>query len=157
MVSAEAAMACSCALVAPERQLARADGAVSARLLEVERLSDADEPVSTLDRTNFVYRTGRVVKGEARGLQRGRRLVVRSQFSGASCGLDGDVGALTGLFLYRESGHWTSGLCNQISRASMLRLSRRSSDDALRYKTASCLEVAQRHPGRTVGSVRLTW
>lgn len=140
LLSAEAAMACSCAFgVTPDRQLARADAAVTARLLEVERLSDGDEPVSTADPANFIYRTGRVVKGQARGLQRGRRLVVLSPLSGASCGLEGEVGDLTGLFLERENGRWTSGLCSQVSRSSMLRLSSRRAADRRQPETASCL------------------
>jgi hypothetical protein len=141
MVTAEAAMACTCAPMNPKKALASSKGAVTARLLEKSG-------------EDFVYRTGRVVKGEARRLQQGRRLVVRSHLL---CGLEGDVGALTGLFLYRESGGWISGLCNQISRGQMLRLSRGGAADGLRYKTASCLGVVQRHPGRTVGSGRLTW
>lgn len=113
LLSAEAAMACSCLPIDPKKKLAGSKGAVTARLLEVGE-------------EDFVYRTGRVVKGEARGLQRGRRLVVRSQLPGTSCGLEGEPGGLTGLFLDRENGRWTSFSCNQVSRAAMLGLTTRS-------------------------------
>jgi hypothetical protein len=120
LLTAQAAMACSCAPIDPGEALAEADGALTARLLRVDRLADGDGSVSTANPANFVYRTGRVLKGRA--LQRGRRLVVRSVLSDASCGPIGDVGALTGLFLQREDGRWTSGLCSQTSRGRMLRL-----------------------------------
>jgi len=123
LLSAEAAMACSCAPIDPTAKLADSKGALTARLLEVKRVTE-EEPVSSADPTNFIYRTGRVLKGGARGLQRGRRLVVRSVLSDVSCGLVTEVGGLTGLFLERENGRWTSGLCSQISRAQMLRLRR---------------------------------
>lgn len=114
-------MACSCAPIDPKAKLAESKGAVTARLLEVNRVS-GEEPASSTDPANFVYRTGRVLKGGARGLQRGRRLVVRSVLSDASCGLVSELDGLTGLFLERENGRWTSGLCSQISRGQMLRV-----------------------------------
>lgn len=114
-------MACSCAPINLKRGLADADGAVTARLLSVD-LVGGDGPVSSADPADFVYRTGRVLKGS--GLQRGRRLVVRSVRSDASCGLLHDVGGLTGLFLQREDGRWTSSLCSQTSRRQMLRAGR---------------------------------
>lgn len=132
LLGAEAAMACSCAPIDPKEKLADSNGAVTARLLEVRPLGAGDEAVSSADPTRFIYRTGRVVKGAARGLKRGRRLVVRSPLSEASCGLGGDPGGLTGLFLDREKGHWTSNLCSQISRATMLRLG------AAEASSASC-------------------
>lgn len=122
LLSAEAAMACSCAPIDPKQGVADSKGAVTARLLEVRRPTAEDESGSSAAPTHFVYRTGRVVKGAARGLQRGRRLVVQSQPSEVSCGLSGEVGGLTGLFLERMNGRWTSGLCSQISRARMLRV-----------------------------------
>ena len=109
----EAAMACSCAHVAPRKQLAAADGAVTARLLGVQRL-DGGPPAA-----DFVYRTGRVVKGSARGLRRGRRLAVRSAYESASCGLSRRVGSLTGLFLTRARGRWRSNSCNEITARTM--------------------------------------
>jgi hypothetical protein len=121
LLGAETAMACSCAPVDPREKLAGSKGAVTARLLEVRRPPAGEEAVSSADPTLFIYRTGRVVKGAARGLKRGRRLAVQSPLSEASCGLAGEPGGLTGLFLDRENGRWTSNLCNQISRATMLR------------------------------------
>lgn len=122
LLSAEAATACSCVRTDPKQAVAESKGAVTARLLEVKRPIEGDEPVSSATPTDFVYRTGRVVKGAARGLRRGRRLVVQSQLYEASCGLSGEVGGLTGLFLQRRNGRWTSSLCSQISRARMLRV-----------------------------------
>lgn len=124
LLSAEAAMACSCVPIDPKQGVADSKGAVTARLLEIQRPMARDEPASSGHPANFVYRTGRVVKGAARGLKRGRRLMVQSALSEASCGLSGEVGGLTGLFLQREDGRWISGLCSQISRAQMLRLRR---------------------------------
>lgn len=122
LVGAETAMACSCAPVDPMEKLAGSKGAVTARLLEVRRPPAGEEAVSSADPTRFIYRTGRVVKGAARGLKRGRRLVVQSPLSEASCGLAGEPGGLTGLFVDRDDGRWTSNLCSQIGRATMLRL-----------------------------------
>jgi hypothetical protein len=70
---------------------------------------------------SFVYRTGRVYKGKPR-LRRGRRQVVRSSLSKASCGLSRRVGALTGLFLMRADGRWQSNLCLQIPARRMRRV-----------------------------------
>ena len=110
LVAAETALACSCVPIDPESRVEEADGAVIARLLAVE-------PVGSFS-ARFVYRTGRVYKGRPR-LKRGRRLVVRSSRSSASCGLSQNVGRLTGLFLYRERGRWTSNSCNEVTPAQM--------------------------------------
>ena len=45
--------------------------------------------------------------------------MVRSPRSSASCGLSQNVGRLTGLFLYRERGRWTSNSCNEVTPAQM--------------------------------------
>ena len=117
LVAAESAFACSCVQIAPETKLKQSDGAVVARLLQVEPLE------SSRFSADFVYRTGRVLKGKPR-LRRGRRLVVRSPLSSASCGLSEREGRLTGLFLYREDGRWNSNSCNEVTAATMRRLDR---------------------------------
>ena len=155
LLSAEEAMACSCAPIDPRQAVAESQGAVTARLLKVERLSAEGEPVSSLDPTNFIYRTGRVVKGAKRGLERGGRLVVRSPFLEASCGLSGEVGGLTGLFLERVDGRWTSSLCSQISRARMLQVKGRQAGFSLPLKALSCFGVVLRHQSRTASPRRL--
>lgn len=114
LFAAESATACSCAYVAPERLLKEADGAVVARLLRVKAV-----PETT--RADFVYRTGRVVKGRRR-LERGRRLVVRSESSGSVCGLSRGYGKPIGLFLTRDGDRWTSGACGEIPARRMRRL-----------------------------------
>jgi hypothetical protein len=121
LLTAEAAMACSCAYISPKTKLAESEAAVTARLLALKRLDEGASPSGLAD---FVYRTGRVVKGLGRGLKRGRRLVVRSTTSSASCGLSTDPGGLTGLFLMRSRGRWAGNLCDQISAAQMRRLAR---------------------------------
>lgn len=155
LLSAEEAMACSCAPIDPRQAVADSKGAVTARLLEVRRPTSGDEPVSSAAPTDFVYRTGRVVKGAQRGLQRGRRLVVQSQLSEASCGLSGEVGGLTGLFLQRTNGRWTSSLCSQISRARMLQLKGRQAGFSLPLEALSCFGVVLRHQSRTASPRRL--
>jgi hypothetical protein len=116
LLAAEGAMACSCVAIDPKTQLEQSDGAVVARLLKVKPLDDIGSSA------NFVYRTGRVLKGRQRGLRRGRRLVVRGPLQSASCGLSNDVGALTGLFMFREKGRWTSNLCLEIGARQMRKL-----------------------------------
>lgn len=110
---ASAAQACSCAFQSPAKQLKGADGAVVARQLAVR-------PVPGEAEVDFVYRVGRVVKG-APGLRRGRRISVRTSLGDSVCGLSRDIGGLTGLFLYREAGVWTSGSCAQVSARQMRR------------------------------------
>jgi hypothetical protein len=117
LAAAETASACSCVQIAPETKLRQSDGAVVARLLRVEPLE------SSQFSANFVYRTGRVLKGKPR-LRRGRRLVVRSPLSSASCGLMEREGRLTGLFLTRDDGRWSSNSCNEVSAAVMRSLKR---------------------------------
>ena len=114
LLGPEGATACSCAFVAPETMLEQADGAVIARLVRVG---------PTADPTDFVYRTGRVYKGKPR-LRRGRRLVVRSARSSATCGLSDEVGRLTGLFMDRQGGRWHSNLCREVTPAQMRSLDR---------------------------------
>lgn len=121
LLAAEPALACSCAATPAKEQLRRADGAVVAKLIAVEPIDDGDEVESSGDRADFVYRIRRRVKGGPR-LRKGRRLVVRSVRSTATCGLPDGVGERYGLFLDRTEARWTSGLCQTIEPADMRRL-----------------------------------
>lgn len=118
--------------VAPRGQLRESDGAVVARLIAIRPLDDGDHAQSSGDPTDFVYRTGKVVKGRPR-LGRGRRLVVRSVRSDSSCGLSGRVGSRTRLFLSRDEGLWRAGSCQQTSTETMRRLYRASADGGAAY------------------------
>jgi hypothetical protein len=109
------AQACSCIYVPPEKQLQRADGAAVLRLVDVREGGQAGD--------ELVYRVGRVLKG-APELRRGRRIVVVDG-SFQLCGPIRSVGRLTGLFLRRLDGHWTTGACSEISAAQMRRLADR--------------------------------
>jgi hypothetical protein len=122
---AQAAIACSCVDMQPKEMLPEAEGAVVARLLAVKPTDPDRDPntLSSADPTDFIFRTGVVVKGR-RQLRRGRRLVVRSVRDEASCGLSGDPGDLLGLFLERGEGRWRSGGCLQVTAADMRRLAR---------------------------------
>lgn len=125
LLLAESAAACSCAYVEPEAKLRRSDGAVVARLLAVKPVGDdRDGAIGSADPTDFVYRTGRVLKGRPR-LRRGRRLVVRSVRLDASCGLSSRVGRLTGLFLQRDGGRWRAYSCDEVTAGEMRGLGRR--------------------------------
>jgi hypothetical protein len=122
LVTAGSAAACSCVAIAPGTKLKAADGAVSARLLDVRPVGGVNPPPSAAP-TDFVYRIGRVVKGRAR-LKTGRRLVVRSLDSGSSCGLSNSPGKVRGLFLRRANGRWRAGACDEIRASQMRRLGR---------------------------------
>lgn len=113
LLGAESAQACTCVAVPPEDLLERADGAVIARHLAVRPIDGSAE-------VDFVYRVGRVYK-HGPGLRRGRRIAVRTANSDAVCGLSPSIGRLTGLFLYRRDGRWTSGSCGQTSPKRMRR------------------------------------
>jgi hypothetical protein len=113
LVGAESAQACTCAYVRPAVQLKRSDAALIARHLDVRPIEGSAE-------VEFVYRVGRVYKGE--GLRRGRRIRVRTYSSDSICGLTPTPGGLTGLFLARRDDGWTSGSCGQVSAKQMRRL-----------------------------------
>jgi hypothetical protein len=121
LLIAEPALGCVCAYYEPEKLLRRSDGAVIARLLAVSPGRDIGDGWPGGDSARLVYRTGRVFKGRPR-LKRGRRLVVSSPYQSTSCALSSRVGELTGLFLHREDGRWTSDGCGERTPAQMRRL-----------------------------------
>ena len=120
LVAAESAQACSCVPPRPRQQLKQADGAFVGRLLAVREVDPPaeGEPISSADPTDYIYRVGRVAKGGP-GLQRGRKVRVRSVRDSATCGLPAGRGRLYGLFLTRRQGRWHSSLCSVVSPADM--------------------------------------
>jgi hypothetical protein len=122
----EIAAACSCVPVKPAKQLKRSDGAFVGRLLEVKRLDDGDGVYSTLDPTDYIYRVGLVAK-RGPGLQRERRVAVRSVFGSSSCGLLNTPGRLYGLFVERRGHRWRGDACSEVSPGVLRRLAARRS------------------------------
>ena len=103
LLGADTAMACSCVPPNERKMLADSDGAFVGRLVAVR-------PVESGPRADFVYRVGRVYK-RGPGLQRGRRVRVRSIRDEATCGLPSRTGELYALFLQRRNHRWHSNLC----------------------------------------------
>jgi hypothetical protein len=125
---ADGALACSCA-AQPERQrLKAADAAFVGRLVEVREVNPPTEgePISSADPVDFIYRVGRVYK-DGSGINRGRRVRVRSARDGASCGLSDAIGQLIGLYTYRERHRWHSNSCLTTTPRRMRRAARASS------------------------------
>jgi hypothetical protein len=112
LVGADTAGACSCAFISPKQQLKQADGAFNGRLLSVE-------PVEGTTEADFRYRVGVVVKGPFR---RGSVVTLRSPNFDSICGLIRTTGKLYGLFVRRDDGRWTGGLCGTVSPRTMRRL-----------------------------------
>jgi hypothetical protein len=83
----------------------RADAAIVGELVEVI--------VRDSYRADYRYRVQRVYK-QGRGLKEGRVVSVRSSVQSASCGLPKRTGRRYGLFLLRDDGRWTGGLCSMI-------------------------------------------
>jgi hypothetical protein len=122
LAGAESAGACSCAYVPPKKQMKRADGAFTGRLLSVR-------PAEGTTEAAFRYRVGRAFKGRAR-LRRGEVVTVWSQNSDGLCGLPQGTGVIYGLFLSRREGRWTSGTCAVLSPRKMRRAARRDADSS---------------------------
>ena len=112
LLSADAAMACSCAPLNAREQLEESDGAFVGRLVAVRVVDPPDrgEPTSSGEPTDFIYRVGRVYNPGPR-LRRGRRVRVRSVRSEVTCGLQHQKGQLYGLFVMRRNHRWHGNLC----------------------------------------------
>ena len=115
-VGAAPAFACSCRAGVPvEESLAESDGAF------VGVFTGRDDPlgqgdiVSSGRRVLNHFQVERPVKGDI-----GERVDVQAAASGASCGLELEVGQRTGLLLRRDAGGWTSGLCSQVEPQALL-------------------------------------
>ena len=115
-VEAGPAFACSCRAEVPvEEFLSHSDGAF------VGVFTGRDVPPGRVDVNDLGrpvvnhFQVERTVKGDI-----GRRVDVQAEASGASCGLELEVGERTGLFLFRDAGGWTSGLCAQVEPQALL-------------------------------------
>src|SRR5687768_10351425 len=110
-VLAEQALACSCAGPGdPREELANADGAFYGELLERRATGpglSSGEPVI------LRYRVIRVFKGDI-----GAEVEVETAASGASCGIEAEIGDQDGLLLERDAqGRWSGNLCQMRSEA----------------------------------------
>ena len=110
VVEAGPALACSCRAGVPvEDSLSESDAAF------VGVFTGRDDPLAQADLISSGravvnhFQVERSVKGDI-----GERVDVKAAASGASCGLELDVGERTGLLLRRDAGGWTSGLCSQV-------------------------------------------
>ena len=128
LLTAEAAMACSCIPPNEARMLRESDGAFVGRLVAVRVVDPPEqgEPIGSGDPTDYIYRVGRVYK-HGPGLRRGRRVRVRSVRSEATCGLQSTKGELYALFLQRRNHRWHSGLCQTTTPRRMRRAAEGSS------------------------------
>ena len=112
LLSADAAMACSCVPPNEKKMLKEADGAFVGRLVAVRVVDPPEQggPISSGDPTDYIYRVRRVYN-RGPGLRRGRRVRVRSVRDEATCGLQDQKGRLYALFLERRNHRWHSNLC----------------------------------------------
>jgi hypothetical protein len=113
LLSADAAMACSCVPLKPREQVKASDAAFIGRLIEVREVDPPaeGEPIGSGDPVDYVYRVGRIYKDPRGRLHRGARVRVRSVRLGASCGLPNTPGKLRGLFVERRHRRWHGNLC----------------------------------------------
>ncbi|HKP19988.1 MAG TPA: hypothetical protein VJT68_00615 [Thermoleophilaceae bacterium] len=123
LLSADAAMACSCIPLKPREQLKASDAAFIGRLIEVREVDPpaGGEGISSADAMDYVYRVGRIYKDPRGRLHRGGRVRVRSVRDSASCGLPDQVGELIGLFVQRKNHRWHGNLCLTTSPRRMRR------------------------------------
>jgi hypothetical protein len=106
LVFAGNALACSCAPSTPAESLARADAAVSGRLLSVRPQSAT--------RAEYRYEILHVYRGSDE-IERGSKLSVTSPRAAASCALPSQIGHHYGLFLLGDGRRWAGGLCGVVS------------------------------------------
>lgn len=105
-------MACSCAEGRDRDKLKAADAAFVGRLVAVREVDPPaeGEPIGSGDPMDYIYRVGRIYK-DGPGINRGRRVRVRSVRSEATCGLPNFTGELFGLFVNRRNHRWHGNLC----------------------------------------------
>ncbi len=106
MVFASSAQACSCARSTPAASMAEADAAIVGRLIRVVPRGDSFAV--------YRYRVKRVYRGGGT-IKRGKVVSVRSTRSAAACALPSRTKQVYGLFLTREKGSWSSGICGVVS------------------------------------------
>jgi len=128
------ASACSCAPATAEAQLARADRAVIAKLIDVRVQGEEEFGYAP---AVFVYRLRRVFKGPDR-LRSRRRIRVHSNNQGSACGLP-QQRKRYGLFLDRDRrGRLSSSLCSVTSPRSMRRAAREQGSRLAVARAATC-------------------
>lgn len=120
LVFAPGAQACSCAQIAPEDAIRRADAAIVGELVEVV-------PRNRL-RADYRYRVQRVYKRRG-GIREGAVISVQSSRSSAACGLPRQAGRRYGLLLTRTHGRWTGGLCGVVKPRRLRSAARRGAPD----------------------------
>lgn len=122
LAGADAASACSCVQVPLREQLKSSDAAFVGRLVAVREVDPPaeGETISSGDPMDYVYRVGRVYK-DGPGINRGKRVRVRTVRSEATCGLPNRPRELIGLFLQRRSHRWHGSLCASATRRQMRR------------------------------------
>lgn len=115
VVGAGPALACSCRAGVPvEDSLSESDAAF------VGVFTGRDDPIVPGGLIGAVvnhFLVERSVKGDI-----GDRIDVQAAASGASCGLELEVGQRTGLLLRNDAGGWASGLCSQVEPQALLAL-----------------------------------
>ena len=129
LINAGSAHACSCAVTAPGELLARADAAISGRLLSVE--------AHGATRAVYRYEVLHVYRGRG-AIKPGSTLAVFSPRGSAACGLPEQVGRSYGLFLLGRPGRWLGGLCAVVSPRRLGAVARRSHAGQDAGSLASC-------------------
>ncbi len=114
-LGAEPAHACSCRARAPAEILAESDGAFVGVYTGRDDPPAGGEVLFSGRRVVNHFRVEQVLKGDI-----GATVDVVSVASGASCGLELEPGDVTGLFLRRDGGAWTSSLCEQVGALQLL-------------------------------------
>jgi len=112
----QAAKACSCAMGDPRDTFAGADGAFVGTFLESHPVEP--NPTNSGADTIYTFTLDEAYKGELG--EPGDLVEVHAPLTGTSCGIEAQEGVDYGLFLYlRDDGKWSSGLCSQVSPATM--------------------------------------
>jgi hypothetical protein len=129
LVGAGSALACSCAPAAPAESLARADAAVTARLLSVEPRGAA--------RAVYRYEVLHVYRGRD-AIAPGSTLKVMSPRGSAACALPDRVDHNYGLFILGSGGRWAGGLCGVIAPRRLWAAARKPEDGHATGSAVSC-------------------
>jgi hypothetical protein len=129
LVGAGSALACSCAPTAPAESLARADAAVTARLLSVEPKGAT--------RAVYRYEVLHVYRGRD-AIAPGSTLKVMSPRGSAACALPDRVDHNYGLFLLGSGGRWAGGLCGVIAPRRLSAAARKPEDRRAAGSFGSC-------------------
>jgi hypothetical protein len=123
LISANGAMACSCAPQAPAESLREADGAIVGRLVKVL-------PHGALHAV-YRYEVRHVYKG-GDSIEAGRMLDVHGSRRAAACALPRRTGRSYGLFLSQRHGRWFGGICGVVSPQRLRLAAQNQSADSAR-------------------------